>query len=457
VTPKQKLLACLTRAYLLEIALAAEVPGSRQMKKEALVSALARKGSVHIETVLNQLSLADLRVVCQSMGVEDARGPKAQLVARLLGPPRPSKHETLPSPKDPPDRKGVRPLKTKQAGTESEPAPKPRGIKRRGNGNGNGNGEKDKSLESWIWDAACSIRGAQDAPKYKDFILPLVFTKRLCDVFDDELNRIAAKMGSREKAFRLAAMGKKLKKALMHKLFTEGTRGEPQKETEFGLLPANWEVASCDAICESITVGVVVRPKSYYVPKGIPAFRSFNVREDRLNVSDLVFFTSEDNDNKLSKSKLHAGDVLIVRTGYPGTSCIVPKEYEGSNCIDLVVARPKEHILSDYLSRFFNSSEGKKQSSYAKHGLAQQHLNVGAVKKVRVPVPPKDKQADIVTVLEMIDLKIARHQSRKEIYTYLFRTLLDQLMTAQIRVNDIDLSELGIDDMPAANTQEAAA
>ena len=39
--------------------------------------------------------------------------------------------------------------------------------------------DKDKSLESWIWDAACSIRGAQDAPKYKDFILPLIFVKRL--------------------------------------------------------------------------------------------------------------------------------------------------------------------------------------------------------------------------------------------------------------------------------------
>ena len=44
-----------------------------------------------------------------------------------------------------------------------------------------------KSLETWIWDAACSIRGAKDAPKYKEFILPLIFAKRLCDVFDDEL------------------------------------------------------------------------------------------------------------------------------------------------------------------------------------------------------------------------------------------------------------------------------
>ena len=61
----------------------------------------------------------------------------------------------------------------------------------------------DKSLESWIWDAACSIRGAKDAPKYKDYILPLIFAKRLCDVFDDELNRIATEVGSREKAFQL--------------------------------------------------------------------------------------------------------------------------------------------------------------------------------------------------------------------------------------------------------------
>ena len=63
--------------------------------------------------------------------------------------------------------------------------------------------EPNKSLETWIWDAACSIRGAKDAPKYKDYILPLIFTKRLCDVFDDELDRIAAEVGSREKAFRL--------------------------------------------------------------------------------------------------------------------------------------------------------------------------------------------------------------------------------------------------------------
>jgi len=74
----------------------------------------------------------------------------------------------------------------------------------------NNNNQNGKSLESWLWDAACSIRGAKEAAKYKDFILPLVFTKRLCDVFDDEFNRIAKEVGGRAKAFKMVKADKKL-------------------------------------------------------------------------------------------------------------------------------------------------------------------------------------------------------------------------------------------------------
>jgi type I restriction enzyme M protein len=87
--------------------------------------------------------------------------------------------------------------------------PTPSGNGQRAKGTGK-EAAKDKSLESWIWNAACSIRGAKDAAKYKDYILPLIFTKRLCDVFDDELNRIAEQVGSRAKAFQLVALDHKL-------------------------------------------------------------------------------------------------------------------------------------------------------------------------------------------------------------------------------------------------------
>ena len=51
------------------------------------------------------------------------------------------------------------------------------------------------TLETWLWDAACVIRGATDAPKFKDFILPLIFYKRLSDVFDDEFAKQIEEFG----------------------------------------------------------------------------------------------------------------------------------------------------------------------------------------------------------------------------------------------------------------------
>jgi len=57
-----------------------------------------------------------------------------------------------------------------------------------------------KTLENWLWEAACKIRGPVDAPKYKDYILPLIFLKRLSDVFDEELDKLAEKYGDRQTA-----------------------------------------------------------------------------------------------------------------------------------------------------------------------------------------------------------------------------------------------------------------
>lgn len=98
------------------------------------------------------------------------------------------------------------PRTSRSAKTDPDPAEKPR----TGRPKKAAKPTPDKSLETWIWDAACSIRGAKDAPKYKDYILPLIFTKRLCDVFDDELDRIAAEVGSRAKAFRVVKADRKL-------------------------------------------------------------------------------------------------------------------------------------------------------------------------------------------------------------------------------------------------------
>jgi type I restriction enzyme M protein len=69
-----------------------------------------------------------------------------------------------------------------------------------------GNGKLDiNALENWLWDAACKIRGEVDAPKYKEYILPLIFLKRLSDVYDDELDKLKEDFGSKEEAEKLVA------------------------------------------------------------------------------------------------------------------------------------------------------------------------------------------------------------------------------------------------------------
>ena len=61
-----------------------------------------------------------------------------------------------------------------------------------------------KPMEDMLWTAACSIRGEKDAPKFKDYLLPLLFLKRLSDVFDDEIERLAEEYGDRDVAKEIA-------------------------------------------------------------------------------------------------------------------------------------------------------------------------------------------------------------------------------------------------------------
>jgi len=60
-----------------------------------------------------------------------------------------------------------------------------------------------KTLENWLWEAACKIRGEIDAPKYKEYILPLIFIKRLSDVFEDEVERLIDEFGDKETALQI--------------------------------------------------------------------------------------------------------------------------------------------------------------------------------------------------------------------------------------------------------------
>jgi len=258
---------------------------------------------------------------------------------------------------------------------------------------------------------------------------PLAEQQRIAAVLNTLQDEIAAQED-------IIAAAKDFKRSLMQRLFTYGPGAEPAptKMTEIGEIPTHWDICECEQIAEKITVGIVVKPASHYVEGGIPAFRSLNIREDRLDTNNLVFVSPEANDTVLSKSKLKANDVLIVRTGYPGTSCTVPQEFDGANCIDLLIVRTNGVLDNKFLSRYFNSHKARAQVLANQIGLAQQHLNVGAVKRILVPVPPASEQEAIINSLTIADTKTAVEEDRKTALQDAYRSLLHQLMTGQIRL-----------------------
>ena len=167
------------------------------------------------------------------------------------------------------------------------------------------------------------------------------------------------------------------------------------------MVPEGWKYAHASTVCTTISVGVVVKPSDYYTTAdcGVRAFRSANVREGFINNSDWVYFSPEGHQTN-KKSQLEEGDVLIVRSGYPGTACVVTKEFVGTNAIDVVIARPNTlKILPEYLCAFTNSSMGKNQVLNLQGGMAQKHLNVSSYQVLNIKLPPIFEQKKITKIL----------------------------------------------------------
>ena len=168
---------------------------------------------------------------------------------------------------------------------------------------------------------------------------------------------------------------------------------------------SRYEVCRIGDIAD-VFVGVVIKPKQYYTDdhaNGIKAFRSLNVGEMQVRDDDWVYFSKEGN-KKAKKTQLHAGDVLVVRSGYPGTSCVVPLLYEGCNAVDLIIARSNSNnVLPEYIAAFNNGSHMKSLINQMSVGSAQKHFNIGFYRNVEIPLPPLSAQKEYVSFLRQVD------------------------------------------------------
>ncbi|QVL50401.1 MAG: restriction endonuclease subunit S [Thiocapsa sp.] len=239
------------------------------------------------------------------------------------------------------------------------------------------------------------------------------------------------------------AKQQRIKTGLMQDLLTRGIdehgnlRSEEThefKDSPLGRIPAEWDVSSCAQVCTEIVVGIVIRPAQYYRPDGVPVLRSANVRPNQISKDDLVFMNEVDNEI-LRKSQLRTGDLVTVRTGYPGTTAVVPPELDKCNCVDIVITRPRREVVrSEFLSIWVNSDNGKRQVLEGQGGLAQQHFNVGEMRKLRVKVPPLSEQERIEATIHGHESLLRRIQSNALKLGFLKKALMQDLLTGKKRV-----------------------
>jgi type I restriction enzyme S subunit len=191
-------------------------------------------------------------------------------------------------------------------------------------------------------------------------------------------------------------------------------------------LYAGWEKIRLRQVAEKVTVGHVGPMKDEYVSDGIPFLRSQDVEPFRLNM-DSVKFISEVFHKKLNKSSLHPGDVVVVRTGYPGTACVIPTSLPVANCADLVIVKPSDRLNSFFLACLFNSTWGRKSVSGSLVGVAQQHFNVTVAKEMIIPFPPRKVQDKIATIHSAYDDLIENNLRRIKILEEMAQTLYREL------------------------------
>ncbi|HAS6968060.1 TPA: restriction endonuclease [Vibrio parahaemolyticus] len=195
--------------------------------------------------------------------------------------------------------------------------------------------------------------------------------------------------------------------------------------------PKGWEVKACKDLFKRITVGIVVKPSSYYVESGVPALRSLNIGYYGIRSENLVYVSKSDNESILSKTRVYEGDLVIVRSGQPGKTAVVCKEFDGVNAIDILIATPKEELIDPQFFAFFMNSEGGKKIVLAEQrGQVQKHFNVGSLNSTAIPLPPLSLQR---TFAEIVATVYGKYQTNKVTeFNEIFNSISQKAFSGQL-------------------------
>ncbi len=235
-----------------------------------------------------------------------------------------------------------------------------------------------------------------------------------------------------------------LKRAVMRELFTQGLRGEDQKETALGPVPDSWTVTPLEDRFSVVSGGTPPRGvRDYWVGGTIPWVKT----------GEIDYSTITETEERITRAGLEnsaarilpKGTVLMAMYGQGVTRARVGVLGIDAACNQACAALlPRDGAVLPLFVYYLLTHRYEDIRRLA-HGGQQQNLNMDIVKALPLSYPADpDEQREIVEILDAIDQKIDLHKRKKAILEELFKALLHKLMTGEIRVADFDLSALDI-------------
>ena len=235
----------------------------------------------------------------------------------------------------------------------------------------------------------------------------------------------------------LVEEGQALKHAAMSTLFTRGLRGEAQKKTEIGLMPESWERLPISALGNIVTGNTPpTKDRANYTAGEIPFIAPGDIEHGFKIERTEKFIT----DQGLKRSRpITAGTTCFVcigstigKVGY-ATSTICATNQQ----INSILPNDRFDPLFTFYLMIFWADHVRKQASPSPVPI----LSKGTFEQIEIVTTTNlDEQQEIAAILNAIDRKIDLHQRKRAVLDDLFKALLYKLMTGEIRVGDLDLT-----------------
>jgi type I restriction enzyme S subunit len=254
----------------------------------------------------------------------------------------------------------------------------------------------------------------------------------------NEQRAIAAVLSKIQKAAevqeKIVATLKELQVATMAKLFREGLRGEPLKQTEIGEIPRGWQVTPLGSLAQVSTGTTPSTTNADYYVGDIPFVKTAEI--DNSIITESRNYISEPAVQDYNLRIYPAGSVFLAMYGQGktrGRAALLG--IPAATTQNTAAIEPSPELNGEFLWHYLLSQYE------ALRGIGNlghlSHLNLGYVKELLIPVPPVQEQIQIKIVLSSLQHRAEMANQRYQTLANLFSAMLHLLMTGQVRVTEV--------------------